>query len=282
MTPANGVARQDHGLFGPDTVAWKVIGHPVALIGGMRALIIQSLHPLAMAGVAQHSDYRGRALDRLRRTAAYVTATTFGDTETAYAAAARVRAVHRRVRGIDPVTRRPYSADDPDTQLWVHCVEWHSFLAVYRAYGGRLSPNEQDAYLAEGVRVAALLDVPPERVPASVVEMREYFKSVRPQLCISEQAREAIDFVTHPPLTRELLPLQVPLRVVARAAVATVPRHLRALAGIEGPRSLDAITAAAVRPAAAALTLPLLRDAPGLVLGAEVRAVRDSARGMAA
>src|SRR5436305_15060875 len=169
----------DDGLLGPDALAWRVIAHPGSLIGGLRALIIQSLHPLAIAGVAQHSDYRARALHRLQRTAAYVTATTFGDTETAYAAAARVRAAHRRVRGIDPVTRRPYSADDPDTQLWVHCVEWHSFLAVYRVYGGRLSVDEQDAYLAEGVRVAALLDVPPERVPASVSEMPEYLHSVR-------------------------------------------------------------------------------------------------------
>jgi uncharacterized protein (DUF2236 family) len=282
MSAANGEARGDRGLFGPDSVAWTVIGHPVAIIGGLRALIVQSMHPLAMAGVAQHSDYRNRALHRLQRTAAYVTATTFGDTATAHAAAARVKAAHRRVRGIDPVTRRPYSAEDPDTQLWVHCVEWHSFLAVYRAYGGRLAPEDQDRYLAEGVRAAALLDVPPERVPASVAEMREYFELVRPQLCISAAAREAIDFVVRPPLTRELLALQVPLRVAARAAVATVPRHLRALAGIEGPRSLDAVTVAAVRPAAAALTLPLLRDAPALMLGAEVRAVRDSARALAA
>jgi uncharacterized protein (DUF2236 family) len=273
----------DPGLFGPGAVTWRVHSDaPGMLMGGFASLMLQSLHPLAMAGVAQHSDYRNRALDRLRRTAGYVTATTFGDTETAHAAAARVKAVHRRVHGIDPVTGRAYSADDPDTQLWVHCVEWHSFLAVYRAYGGRLSPEEQDAYIAEGVRVAALLDVPAERVPASVDEMRDYFESVRPELCISEHARAAIEFVIHPPMTRELLPLQVPLRIVARAAVATVPRHLRALAGLEGPRSVDAVTVAAVRPAAAALTLPLLRDAPGLVLGAEVRAVRDSARALAA
>src|ERR1700716_371061 len=104
MSQANGEQRTDGGLFGPDTVAWRVVGHPVALIGGMRALIIQSLHPLAMAGVAQHSDYRTRSLDRLRRTALYVTATTFGDTATAHGRAARVKAVHRRVRGVDPVT----------------------------------------------------------------------------------------------------------------------------------------------------------------------------------
>ena len=269
---------RDQGLFGPESVAWKVIGHPVSIVGGLRALIIQSLHPLAMAGVAQHSDYRNRSLDRLRRTAYYVTATTFGDTATAHAAAARVKKMHRRVRGTDPVTGQPYSADDPDTKLWVHCVEWHGFLAAYRAYGGRLSPADQDRYIGEGVRVAALLDVPEETVPASVAEMREYFESVRPQLCVSAPARAAIDFVLHPPLTRELLAVQVPLRVVAAAAVATIPRHLRQMAGIDRSRALDGITVAAVRPAAAALTLPLLRDAPSLVLGRETRAVALAAR----
>ena len=80
-------------MFGPDSVAWRVIGHPVSLIGGLRALIIQSLHPLAMAGVAQHSDYRRRPLERLRRTSQYVAATTFGDRAQAEAAAAHVRRV---------------------------------------------------------------------------------------------------------------------------------------------------------------------------------------------
>jgi uncharacterized protein (DUF2236 family) len=272
---------RDQGLFGPESVAWKVIGHPVSIVGGLRALIVQSLHPLAMAGVAQHSDYRNRSLERLRRTAYYVTATTFGDTETAHAAAAHVKRMHRRVRGIDPVTGQPYSADDPDTQLWVHCVEWHSFLAVHRAYGGRLSPAEQDRYIAEGVTAATLLDVPAARVPASVADMRAYFEEVRPQLCVSEAARQAIDFVIHPPMTRDLLALQVPLRIVAAAAVATVPRHLRAMAGIDRSRALDGITVAAVRPAAAALTLPLLRDAPSLVLGRETRAMTTAARAAA-
>ncbi|MDX6672265.1 MAG: hypothetical protein QOI91_2628 [Solirubrobacteraceae bacterium] len=268
----------DQGLFGPESMAWKVIGHPVSIVGGVRALIVQSLHPLAMAGVAQHSDYRNRSLDRLRRTAYYVSATTFGDTATAHAAADRVKRMHRRVRGTDPVTGRPYSADDPETQLWVHCVEWHSFLAAYRAYGGRLSADERDRYIAEGVRAAALLDVPAARVPDSVEAMRDYFEAVRPQLCVSESARQAIDFVLHPPLTRELLALQVPLRIVGSAALATVPHHLRALAGIDRSRALDGITVAAMRPAAAALTLPVLRDAPSLVLGRETRAVALGAR----
>lgn len=268
----------DEGLFGPGSAAWQVVGHPVSLVGGLRSLIVQSLHPLAMAGVAEHSDYRSRALDRLRRTAHYVAATTFGDTETAHAAARRVRQVHRKVRGVDPVTGRPYSAADPETALWVHVVEWHSFLAAYRAYGGRLDPERQDRYIAEGARVAELLGVPRERVPVSVAQTREYFESVRPQLCVSESSREAIDFVLHPPLTRELLPFYGPLRVAAGAALAIVPRHLRAMAGIDHPRLLDAVTVAAVRPAAAALTLPLLRDLPRTVLGGEIHSLGVAAR----
>jgi uncharacterized protein (DUF2236 family) len=259
-------------------VAWKVIGHPVSIVGGLRALIVQSLHPLAMAGVAQHSDYAKRPIDRLRRTAYYVTATTFGDRATADAAARHVRNVHKKVRGTDPVTGQAYSADDPDTQLWVHCVEWHGFLAAYRAYGGRLTASEQDRFHAEGAVVAPLVGVREADVPRSVAEMREYFASVRPQLCISQPAREAIDFVLKPPLTRDLLPFQVPVRLVARAALATIPRDLRRMAGVDQPSVLDTATVMAVRPAAALLTLPLLRDAPSLVLGEQTRAVTLSAR----
>ena len=260
------------GILGPESVAWRVIGHPVSIVGGLRSLIVQSLHPLAMAGVAQHSDYRRRPIDRLRRTSHYVAATTFGDRATAEAAAARVKRIHSRVKGIDPVTGSAYSASDPETQLWVHCVEWHSFLAAYRAYAtSRLTREEEDRYVAEGAPIAGLLGVPEETVPKTVDEMRAYFDAVRPQLCVSESTRQAIDFVLNPPLTRELLPLQVPIRVTAAAAVAIVPRDLRRLAGIGQPRLVDGLMRAAVPPAAAALRLPLLREAPSLVFGAESR-----------
>jgi uncharacterized protein (DUF2236 family) len=270
--------KEDLGLLGPDSVAWRVIGHPVALVGGLRSLIVQSLHPLAMAGVAEHSDYRHRPLDRLRRTAQYVAATTFGDTETAQAAAERVRRVHRKVRGTDPVTGLPYSADDPDTQVWVHAVEWHSFLAAYRTYAGGLSDEDQDRYLSEGVRIAALLGTPAEMVPGSRAEYRDYFESVRPRLCISEAARDAINFVVRPPLTRDLLAFQVPLRITSAAALATVPRDLRAMAGIDRPSLIDGVTVAAVRPAAAVIALPVLRDAPALVLGRRTHGIGVAAR----
>jgi uncharacterized protein (DUF2236 family) len=268
----------DGGILGPEAVARTVVGHPAALIGGLRALVIQSLHPLAMAGVAQHSDYRNRALQRLQRTAAYVAAGVFGDTATAQAAGARVRRMHARVRGIDPVTGRAYSADDPETQVWVHSVEWHSFLAAHRAFGRALSAEEEDRYFAEGVRIATLVGTPEDLVPASVEAMRAYFVSVRPRLCVSEPARDAIDFVLRPPLTRELLPVQAPLRVFAGAAVALVPRDLRRLAGIDRPRAVDAAALAAARPWLTAMRLPGARDLASLVVGGEVRSLQTGAK----
>src|SRR5256885_8630678 len=110
----------DPGLFGPDSVTWRVHAAPSMLIGGLRALLVQALHPLAMAGVHQHSDYRDNPWGRLRRTSEYVLITTYGDTETAARAGAVVRAVHRRISGVDPVTGRAYRADDPELLAWIH------------------------------------------------------------------------------------------------------------------------------------------------------------------
>jgi uncharacterized protein (DUF2236 family) len=273
-----GVRSKDDGLLGPDSVSWTVLSHPAGLVGGLRALIIQALEPHAMAGVAEFDSYREHGLRRLRRTSYYVLATAFGDTATAEAAARRVRAAHRRVRGIDPVTGQPFSADDPETQLWVHCVEWHSFLAAYRAYGGSLSDEQQDRFIAEGAPIAALVGVPESSVPQSRAQMREYFESMRPRLCVSAASREAIDFVTRPSLDRQLLPYQAPLRVYANAAIAIVPRHLRRRAGIDRLRVFDGVTVAAMRPALAALTLPLLRRAPSLILGDDVLALAERRR----
>ena len=272
--------RLDDGLFGPRSVTWRVHASPtVALVGGLRALLIQSLHPLAMAGVAQHSDYRTRPLNRLQRTAEFVATTTFGDTAQAERAARRVRAVHRRVTGIDPVTGAPYSADDPDTQVWIHTVEVHSFLAAHRAYGGdRLTRAEEDRYFAENVAVAELLGTPRERVPASVAEVRDYSASVRPRLCVSDAARDAITFVAAPMPTRELAPYWPALRILGRAAVALVPGDLRRLAGIEGHATVDLAAHAQVQVLARVLALPGARELLGRALGERTRQVALAAR----
>ena len=151
------ITPNDDGLLGPDALAWRVIAHPGSLVGGLRSLMIQSLHPLAMAGVAEHSDFRRRPLDRLKRTTYYVAATAYGDRATAMEAVRRVKRRHASVRGTDPVTGREYSADDPDTQVWVHITEWHSFLAAYRVFAGGLSPDDEDRYIREGTIIGSLL-----------------------------------------------------------------------------------------------------------------------------
>ncbi len=259
----------ERGLFGPDSVSWRVIGHPAALVGGLRALLLQALHPLAMAGVAQHSNYLDDPMRRLRRTAGYVSAVTFGTHAEAEAAAAVVRGVHKHVHGIDPVTGRRYSASDPATMVWVHCVEVHSFLAAYRAYARPISRADQDRYLAEQVEAAVLLGTPRHRVPDSVEAYRDYFASVRGELCTSPAAEAAIGFVRRPSLPdlnpAERLLLQPAFRAMGDAATSLVPSSLRELAGLPkaGPRELPSRVAVTTASNAVAigLRIPLLRHA---------------------
>ena len=123
------------------------------LIGGMRALLLQALEPAAMAAVDQHGKFREDPWGRLERTTHFVMATIYGDTAAAEAACERVRKVHARIHGVDPVTGRHYSGSDPDLLLWIHAVEVESFVLVYRKYAGRLSEEDADRYVVEMGRV---------------------------------------------------------------------------------------------------------------------------------
>jgi uncharacterized protein (DUF2236 family) len=276
-TPMLAAARDD-GLFGPSSVTWRVVGHPMAFVGGLRSLIIGALNPLVAAGTVEHSDYRNRPVERLRTTSRYVNATVFGDREAARAAADMVMRVHRRVHGTDPVTGQPYDASNIDEQVWVHSVAWHSYMSAYRAYVGGLSPEERDRYIAEGVAAAAMIGVPPERVPASVADLRDYWSSMRPHLCVGAYGRELIDFVLRPSFPPELLPFAAPYGMLVRLAVAIIPRDLRAMMGMSQPRALDAATVPVGRSIARTLTLPGVRDLMEVLFGSDVRALRRGAR----
>lgn len=233
-----GLERADWGLFGPDSVAWKIHSHPVIVVGGFRALMIQSLHPLAMAGIAQYSDFRTDPLKRFRRTAQYIHHVVFSDTRSAQDMAAMVRGVHEKVRGIDPVTGREFYANDPDTLLWVHCVEAHSFLEAYRTFIGGLTEEDQDKYLAEYVAAAELIGIPREMVPTSRQEYREYFASMLPSLCTSQTAAETIQFVARPNLRlvpAKEWPFAINLKWAGHASVTLMPRSLRQMAGLPKP-----------------------------------------------
>jgi uncharacterized protein (DUF2236 family) len=232
----------DWGLFGPESVAWKIHSHPITIVGGFRALMIQALHPLAMAGVTQFSDYKTDPLGRFRRTAQYVHHVVFSDTDSAHEAAAIVRRVHERINGTDPVTGREFSAQDPDTLLWVHCAQTYSFLVARREFVGDLSEEEEDRYLKEFVVAGGLMGIPETMIPASRMEYREYFASMLPQLCASQAAVETIAFVAKPDLRLVSMkdwPFAVNLKWAGHAAATLMPRSLRQMSGLQKPGRSD-------------------------------------------
>src|ERR1700704_3779321 len=146
----------DDGLSGPRSVVWGVPRDRTFLVAGIRSLMLQALHPLPMAGVAEHSDWQRDPFGRLAATSGYLLTVTYGESATALAAAAWVREVHTRVHGVDPVTGLDYSAEDPALLLWAHAAMVAAIVAVMRAYGRGLEPAEADAYVAEMVRFASI------------------------------------------------------------------------------------------------------------------------------
>lgn len=231
-------ARVDEGYFGPGSVAWKVHSHPIVVVGGFRALMIQAMHPLAMAGVTHYSDFKNDPLRRFRVTARFVNSVVFDDTPTVERNAARVRQIHEKVRGIDPVTGEEYFASDPKTLLWVHCVEAHSFMDGYRTFAGPMSEAEQDQYLTEYVKAGELVGIPRELIPTTRAEYREYFASVFHELRQSEISDDTVDFVANPKLRlvpKSDWPFAINLKFAGNAAVSRVPLSLRPMMNLPEP-----------------------------------------------
>jgi uncharacterized protein (DUF2236 family) len=218
---------------------------PSMLVGGVSALLLQMLHPLAMAGVAEHSGYREDPLGRLRRTASFVAATTFGTTAEAEAAIAQVHRVHRRVKGTAP-DGRPYSAADPELVTFIHVAEVSSFLASARRYGPRpLTPEQCDRYYEEVAPVALALGA--TWAPRSVAEVESYLLRVRPDLYAGPQAVAARDWlvrgVARRPTERAVYSL------VLAAAIGVLPGWARRELGLSVAGPLDLfVDSAAVTP----------------------------------
>jgi uncharacterized protein (DUF2236 family) len=190
---------QDDGYFGPASVTWRVATDLSVPVAGLRALLLQALHPLAMAGVDQHSDWRRDPAGRLAATSAYLATITFGDRATADRAAAQVRRIHDHVRGTDPVTGRPYAAGDPALLLWVHATFVDSGLAAARAFGTPPTDTDADAYVRETRIYAELLGVPSASIPADQPGLAEYMESVLPELMSTPAAAESASYLLDPP-----------------------------------------------------------------------------------
>ena len=198
-------APADDGFFGPDSVTWRLSGDLSSPVGGLRSLLLQALHPLAMAGVDQHSGWRRDPVGRLAATSAYVTTVSFGERATAEQAAARVRRIHEHVNGTDPATGRSYAAGDPALLLWVHAALVDSTLAACALFGTALTPADADRYVAEMTVAAELVGVPADLVPASTAALAGYLDSVRPELRCTPAAADAIGHLLNlPEMTEEI------------------------------------------------------------------------------
>jgi len=209
-------------LFGPGSAPWLVQSDVAMLVGGLRALLIQTLHPLVMAGVADHSDFRNDPLGRLQRTGQFIEKTTFGTLDEAEAAIATVRRVHDHITGHAP-DGRPYDANDPHLLAWVHATEVDSFLQARIHYGSSpLSPGTSDQYVADMGEIATRLGV--IEPPQTTVDLAWTLERFRPELEAGEQAHSTIRWLAAPPTP---LPTRVPYAVLFGAAVGLLPRYAR-------------------------------------------------------
>lgn len=238
------------GWFAPGDAIWTVHGSVATFVGGIRALLLQALHPLALAGVQQHSSYRDDPFGRLQRTGAFIAATTFGSVALAEQTVAAVTRLHRSVRG-NAADGRPYSAQDPELLLWVHTTLTDSMLASYLAFG-RDGAVDPDAYVADMAVVGRAMGV--KDPPTTLAQLAAVLAGFTPDLRSDAASAATAAFVMHPPLPLALRPGYA---VLAAGAMDLLLPQYQVLLGRQ-PRS--PLGTAAVRRACAGL-LALLRAA---------------------
>ncbi len=238
---------------------WRIHADTSMFIGGIRALLLQSLHPVAMLGVSEHSGFRSDPWGRLHRTSRFLATTTYGTIADAERSIAIVRAVHRRVKGTTP-SGAAYHADDPHLLGWIHAAEVDSFLASYRCFGAEpLTAEDADAYVRQSGYLSTKLGVldPPE----TVAELDALLAAYRPELGMSPAAREAAHLLLRdPPLSG---PSRLGYAVLAAGAVSILPPWARTALSLP---SLPATDRVITRPLARAA----LRTIRWALSGAEV------------
>ncbi|TYZ48546.1 histidine kinase, partial [Ralstonia solanacearum] len=240
----------DPGLFGPDAVCWQVhADFPSMMAGGVSALLLQALHPRALAGIWDHSSFRDDLQGRLGRTAQFVAGTTYGSRRDALALIERVKAIHSRVHGIAP-DGRPYSANDPDLLTWVHVAEMSSFLAGYLRYvDAHLSGDRQDRYFEETALVAMLLGA--RDVPTSRAAVQAYLNAMRAELVASDRTRTVVEVLMSWQAPRPSL--QPAVRMFLDAGIQLLPPWALTMLALEQPTLRAAFTTAAMRTLAPTL-----------------------------
>jgi uncharacterized protein (DUF2236 family) len=231
----------DLGLFGPDSISWRVHREPILALAGLRALYLQSLHPQAMAGVAQNSRYRDDPFGRLNRTGIYIATVVYGTTAEAQEAGRRLRAIHAHMRATDARTGVEFRIDEPRLLRWVHVTEVESFVTTARRAGLNLTDADVDTYYTEQLRAAELVGLDPATVPGTADEVAAYYEDVRGELAMSKEAAESALFLSAPPLPYRLglTPVRLAWFGLAGVAIGLLPAWARRLYGLPGLPTTD-------------------------------------------
>ena len=217
----------DPGLFGPDSVVWKVHGDFMSMmIGGISSLILQALHPLALAGVWDHSSFREDLKGRLGRTAFFIAATTYGNTEMATRAISRVRKIHDSLQGVHP-DGRVYRVSDPHLLYWVHLTEAYSFLNAHRIYvNPSISETDQNQYFAEMSKISEGLgclimdEHGNDQFARTVSSVNQAIKSYFPELEYSDRSKWVVDLLENLPADPKTYVLN---RLIIKAGFYNLP-----------------------------------------------------------
>lgn len=268
----------DNGLFGPESVTWRLHADPAMALAGLRALLMQALHPLAMAGVEQHSAYRTDPWGRLARTGEFIGVTTFGTTEQAHRSAARVRGLHGSKAGVEPESGAHYRVSDPQLLLWVHCAQVDSVLVSLRAAGVKISAEDADRYVAEQVVAAALVGIDPADAPTTAADLAACIATYRAELRMTEAGRGAVRFVLFPPMPSAawVVAAKPAWATLASVAVALLPRWALRMYGMPGLPTTPFVAAAGARTfRRTTLLLPAAKREGPMLKAARARLAED-------
>jgi len=241
---------EDHGLYGPGSVTWRIMAEPVMWVAGLRALYLQALHPDTMRGTWQNTSFAdpAQAWGRFARTTEFVRVRTYGSTAEVERAGRRLRKLHASLTGVAQ-DGRVFRLDEPELLLWVHCGEIASYADIARRSGVPVSPAELDTFVAEQRRSAEVVGLDPGIVPASMAELDDYYERVRPRLQATPEARKALRMSFTPHVPRELLPLRLVVPPLNTLAFASLPRWARRLYGTPATPLTDAAATVALRAA---------------------------------
>lgn len=223
----------------PNSVSWQLYADPMMWVAGISSLYLQALHPKAVAGVVQNSNFQTDPFGRLLRTADFVGLGVYGTRDEIAAAAARVRATHRNLRATDQ-EGRTFRIDEPELLLWVHCSEVHSFETVLDRAGYGLTDRQKDRFYAEQRIAATLVGLHADEVPGSRREMEEYFAEIRPALARTDNSEIIYNFLQGPPV-KPWARLGLPLyrAVIGHVAYSVLPDWALELHGHEPYKHAD-------------------------------------------